>query len=154
MLVLGSCCLLVLCRFLLFTLKEALVSSLPQRTRRQSAPVDGDPEAIEEMMVVKEDGDLVMIFTRYKEKMEKFLKVNPGSRSHINFYRKFTFPNYSTEKLGEIFHLKAEQDGFQVDANVAEILAASMSPAQRSNMNAHMVRIISYKGRGKQQITS
>ena len=152
MLVLGSCCFLVLCRFLLFTLKEALVSSLPQRTRRQSAPVDGDPEAIEEMMVVKEDEDPVMIFIRYKEKMEKFLKVNPGSRSHI--YRKFTFPNYSTEKFGEIFHLKAEQDGFQVDANVAEILAASTSPAQRSNMNAHMVRIISYKGRGKQQITS
>ena len=152
MLVLGSCCFLVLCRFLLFTLKEALVSSLPQRTRRQSAPVDGDPEAIEEMMVVKEDEDPVMIFTRYKEKMEKFLKVNPGSRSHI--YRKFTFPNYSTEKFGEIFHLKAEQDGFQVDANVAEILAASTSPAQRSNMNAHMVRIISYQGRGKQQITS
>ena len=75
MLVLGSCCFLVLCRFLLFTLKEALVSSLPQRTRRQSAPVDGDPEAIEEMMVVKEDEDPVMIFTRYKEKMEKFLKV-------------------------------------------------------------------------------
>ena len=152
MLVLGSCCFLVLCRFLLFTLKEALVSSLPQRTRRQSAPVDGDPEAIEEMMVIKEDGDPVMIFTRYTEKMEKFLKVNPGSRSHI--YRKFTFPNYSTEKLGEIFLLKAEQDGFQVDANVAEILAASTSPAQRSNMNAHMARIISYKGRGKQQITS
>ena len=76
-----------------------MVSSLPQRTRRQSAPVDGDPEAIEEMMVVKEDEDPVMIFTRYKEKMEKFLKVNPGSRSHI--YRKFTFPNYSTEKLAK-----------------------------------------------------
>ena len=152
MLVLGSCCFLVPCRFLLFTLKEALVSSLPQHTRRQSAPVDGNPEAIEEMMFVKEDGDPVMIFTRYKEKMEKFLKVNPGSRSHI--YGKFTFPNYSTEKLGEIFHLKDEKDGLQVDANVAEILAASTSPAQRSNMNPYMVRIISYKGRGKQQITS
>lgn len=73
MLVLGSC-FLVLCRCLLFT----LVSSLPQSTRRQSAAVDGGPEAIEQMMVVMEDGDLVKIFTRYKEKMEKFLKVNPG----------------------------------------------------------------------------
>lgn len=40
--------------------------------------VDGGPEAIEQMMVVMEDGDLVKIFTGYKEKMEKFLKVNPG----------------------------------------------------------------------------
>ena len=151
MLVLGSR-FLDLCRCLLFTLKEALVSSLPQSTRRQRAAVNGGPEAIEEMMVVMDDGDLIKIFTRYKEKIEKFLKVNPGSRSHI--YSKFTFPNYSTKKLGKIFHLKAEQDGFQVDANVAEILAASTSPAQRSHTNAHLVRIISYKGRGKQQITS
>lgn len=99
--------------------------------------MDGGPQAIEEMKVFMEDGDPVMIFARYKEKMEKFLKVNPGSRSRI--YRKFTFPNYSAEELGEIFHLQAEQDGFQVDANVAEILAASTSPAQKSNMNAHLV---------------
>ena len=127
MLVLGSHCFLVLCRCLLFTLKEALVSSLPQHTRRQNAAMDGGPQAIEEMKVVIEDGDPVMIFTMYTEKMEQILKVNPGLRCRI--YRKFTFPNYSTEELGEIFHLKAEQDAFQVDANVAEILAASTSPA-------------------------
>ena len=63
--------------------------------------MNGGPEAIEEMMVVMDDGDPIKIFTRYKEKMEKFLKVNPGSRSHI--YSKFTFPNYSTNKLGKIF---------------------------------------------------
>ena len=127
MLVLGSRCFLVLCRCLLFTLKEALVSSLPQHTRRQSAAVDGGPQAIEEMKVVMEDGDPVMLFATYTEKMEQILKVNPGSRCRI--YRKFTFPNYSTEELGKIFHLKAEQDGFQVDANLVEILAASTSPA-------------------------
>ena len=103
--------------------------------------VDGSPEAIEEMIVVMEDGDPVMIFAGYKEKMKKFLKVNPGLRSRI--YRTFTPPNYSTQDLGEIFHLKAEQEGFQVDANVAEILVATTLPAQRSNMIAHLERILS-----------
>ena len=91
-------------------------------------------------MAVMEDGNLVMIFPGYKDRMEKFLNVNPGLRSRI--YRKFTFPDYSTDELGEIFHLKAKQEGFQVDANVAEILAAYTSPARRKNMNARMVRIL------------
>ena len=72
-------------------------------------------EAIEELMAVMEDGDPVMIFAGYEDKMEKFLNVNPGLRSGI--YRKFTFPDYSTDELREIFHLKANQEGFQVDAN-------------------------------------
>ena len=72
-------------------------------------------EAIAELMAVMEDGDPVMIFAGYEDKMEKFLNVNPGLRSRI--YRKFTFPDYSTDELREIFHLKTNQEGFQVDAN-------------------------------------
>ena len=44
--------------------------------------------------------------------------------------------------LGKCFQLKAKQEGFQVDANVAEILAAYTSPAWRKNMNAPLVRIL------------
>ena len=40
-------------------------------------------EAIEELMAVMEDGDPVMIFAGYEDKMEKFLNVNPGLRSRI-----------------------------------------------------------------------
>lgn len=97
-------------------------------------------EAIEELMAVMEDGDPVMIFAGYEDRMEKFLNVNPGLRSRI--YRKFIFADYSTEELGEIFNLKAERKGFKVDANVSEILAVHTSPVQRSAMNARLVRIL------------
>lgn len=97
-------------------------------------------EAIEELMAVMEDGDPVMIFAGYADKMEKFLNVNPGLRSRI--YRNFVFPDYSTEELNEIFHLKAEQKGFKVDANVSELLSQHTTPAQRKSMNARLVRIL------------
>ena len=82
-------------------------------------------EAIEELMSVMEDGDPVMIFAGYKDKMEKFLDVNPGLRSRI--YRNCVFADYSTEELEEIFHLKAERKGFRVDANVGELLTRQTS---------------------------
>ena len=66
-------------------------------------------EAIEELMAVMEDGNPVMIFAGYKDKMEKFLNVNPGLRSRI--YRKFTFLDYSTDELGEIFSSKGQTRG-------------------------------------------
>ena len=40
-------------------------------------------EAIEELTAVMEDGDPVMIFAGYEDKMEKFLNVIPGLRSRI-----------------------------------------------------------------------
>ena len=66
-------------------------------------------EAIEELMAVMEDGDPVMIFAGYEDKMEKFLNVNPGLRSRI--YRKFTFLDYSTDELGEMFSSKGQTRG-------------------------------------------
>ena len=59
-------------------------------------------------MAVMEDGNPVII-TRYKDKMEKFLNVNPGLRSRI--YRKFTFLDYSTDELGEMFSSKGQTRG-------------------------------------------
>ena len=66
-------------------------------------------EAMEELMTVMVDGDPVMIFAGYEDKMEKFLNVNPGLRSRI--YRKFTFPDYSTEELGGNFSSKGQTRG-------------------------------------------
>ena len=77
-------------------------------------------------MAVMEDGNPVII-ARYKDKMEKFLNVNPGLRSRI--YRNSLFSIIRLTSLGKCFHLKAKQEGFQVDANVAAILAAYTSPA-------------------------
>ena len=97
-------------------------------------------EAIEELMAVMEDGDPIMIFPGYADKMEKFLNVNPGLRSRI--YRNFVFPDYSTEELDKIFHRKAKQKGFKVDANLSELLSQHTTPAQRKSMNARLVRIL------------
>ena len=66
-------------------------------------------EAIKELMAVMEDGNPVMTFGGYEDKMEKLLIVNPRLRSRI--YRKFTCPDYSIDELGQIFHLKAKQEG-------------------------------------------
>ena len=57
------------------------------------------------------DGDPVMIFAGYEKKKDKFLDVNPGLRSRI--YRKFVFPDYSTDELQQIFYLKAREKGFR-----------------------------------------
>ena len=62
-------------------------------------------------MAVMRDGDPVMIFAGYEKEMDKFLNVNPGLRSRI--YRKFVFPDYSTNELQQIFYLKAREKGFR-----------------------------------------
>ena len=62
-------------------------------------------------MVVMKDGDPVMIFAGYEKEMDKFPKVNPGLRSGM--YRKFVFPDYSTDELQQIFYFKAIEKGFR-----------------------------------------
>ena len=108
-------------------------------TKPISLPHPQAGEIEEELMAMMEDGDPVTIFAGYADKMEKFLNVNPGLRSRI--YRNFVFPDYSTEELDEIFHRKAEQKGFKVDANLSELLSHT-TPVQRKSMNARLVRIL------------
>ena len=94
-----------------------------------TAGKDFGREAIEELMAVMEDGDPVMIF------------ANPGLRSRI--YRKFVFPDYSTDELGEIFSLKAKKKGFIIgEVDVAGILSNYTTEEQRKTMNARLVRIL------------
>ena len=108
-------------------------------------PAAGDKDfgrkAIEELMVVMEQGDPVMIFAGYEKEMGKFLNVNPGLRSRI--YRKFVFPDYSIVELGEIFDIKAKEKGFNIDdVNVSDILSEHTSDDQWKYMNARLVRIL------------
>ena len=109
-----------------------------------TAGKDFGREAIEELMAVMDEGDPVMIFAGYEKPMEKFLNVNPGLRSRI--YRKFVFPDYSTEELGEIFSLKAEKKGFVIgEVDVPGILSRFTTEEQRTTMNAVLVRILLQK---------
>lgn len=106
-----------------------------------TAGKDFGREAIEELMAVMEESDPVMIFAGYEKPMEKFLNVNPGLRSRI--YRKFVFPDYTAEELGEIFNLKAKEKGFVIgELDVPGILSKYTTQDQRKTMNARLVRIL------------
>lgn len=102
---------------------------------------DFDREAIEELMAVMEDGDPVMIFAGYEKEMDKFLDVSPGLRSRI--YRKFIFPNYSTDELQQIIYLKASGKGFTINkVDIKRILEEKTSDDQRRHMNARLMGIL------------
>lgn len=106
-----------------------------------TAGKDFGREAIEELMAVMEEGDPVMIFAGYEKQMERFLNVNPGLRSRI--YRKFVFPDYTAEELGEIFNLKAKEKGFVIgELDVPGILSKHTTEDQRKTMNARLVRTL------------
>ena len=67
--------------------------------------------------------------------------MNPGSRSCI--YRKFVFPEYSAEELGEIFSLKAEKKGIcDRQSGRARNSSEFSTEDQRKTMNTHLVRIL------------
>lgn len=97
-----------------------------------TAGKDFGREAIEELMAVMEEDDPVVIFAGYEKLMEKFLNVNPGLRSRI--YRKFVFPDYTAEELGEIFNLKAKEKGFVIgELDVPGILSKSAEDDERTS---------------------
>ena len=68
-------------------------------------------EVVEELMSVMETGDPVKIFAGHEKKMQEFLLVNPGLRSHV--YRYFILPHYTVQELGQMFCMKERAMGFQ-----------------------------------------
>ena len=111
------------------------------RLIRSAGGKDFGREAIEELMTVMEDGNPIMIFAGYEKEMDKFLNVNPGPRSGI--YRKFIFPDYSTDELQQIFYLKASEKGFTINkVDIKRILGEKTSDDQRRHMNARLMRIL------------
>ena len=74
-------------------------------------------EVVEELMSVMETGDPVKIFAGHEKKMQEFLLVNPGLRSHV--YRYFIFPGcYTVQELGEIFCMKEREMRFRLQPGV------------------------------------
>lgn len=80
-------------------------------------------EAINTLVKAMEDfrGKLCVIFTGYKNEMEKMLSVNPGMRSRIPFV--MDFPDYSRQELQEIAELMLEKRTYRISCEaMAQIL--------------------------------
>lgn len=56
----------------------------------------------------------------YPEKMEQFLRSNPGLRSR--FSKVFHFDDYSPSELAEVFSRMIKADGYELDAGVIEVV--------------------------------
>ena len=65
--------------------------------------------------------DVVCVFAGYPDKMDGFLKKNPGLRSRIAFHVKFD--DYSVEELCAITELIAKKKGLVLEDGVADKLA-------------------------------
>jgi len=73
--------------------------------------------------------DLVVIFAGYTEKMEEFLRRNPGLRSRIAFH--VPFADYTPGELMQILELIAAKQTMTLDENVKDKVLPIISTASR-----------------------
>ena len=83
---------------------------------------DYGAEAIATLMTLMENNRsrVSVIVAGYPEKMEQFLRSNPGLRSR--FSKVFHFDDYSPGELAEVFSRMIKADGYELDANVIEVV--------------------------------
>lgn len=70
------------------------------------------------------------IFAGYPDKMEEFLRRNPGLRSRIGFH--VPFDDYSAEELYQIIELLAENQRVCLDASVRDKLLPVFEAAMKT----------------------
>lgn len=107
---------------------------------------DFGPEAIEELMAVMTDSDIVVILAGYPSEMQDFVETNPGLFRRIRCV--FHFPDYDCKDLAEIFMKYVEKRKFDIERGVKNVEAMSKlfemhtTPEQRARMNAGIVEHI------------
>lgn len=81
---------------------------------------DYGAEAISTLMTLMENNRnrVSVIVAGYPEKMEKFLRSNPGLLSR--FSKVFNFDDYSPSELAEVFVRMTKADGYKIEADVLE----------------------------------
>ena len=94
--------------------------------------------------------DLVVIFAGYTDKMEAFLRKNPGLRSRIAFH--VPFADYDTEELMQILGLLAEKQSMSLDDSVRGKVMPILSAASKDPDfgNGRFVRTLFEMARMKQ----
>ena len=78
------------------------------------------PEALAEIIKEMEKFETVFIFAGYDEKMDNFIKLNPGIKSRIGY--DFNFRNYTKEELFLMFNNKVEKSGMKLSDDAKDIL--------------------------------
>lgn len=73
--------------------------------------------------------EVIVIFAGYPDKMEAFLKRNPGLRSRVAFH--VDFPDYTPDDLLAILRLMAKNQSFTIDTAAEEKLLAIFRNAVR-----------------------
>ncbi len=74
--------------------------------------------------------DMVVIFAGYPDKMESFLKKNPGLRSRVAFH--VPFADYDSRELSLIADMMVRKHGMKMDASAAEKLIRAFDIARTS----------------------
>jgi SpoVK/Ycf46/Vps4 family AAA+-type ATPase len=75
--------------------------------------------------------NMVVIFAGYPDKMEKFMKTNPGLRSRIAFH--VHFPDYATDDLCRIAELIAKDDGLYLAPEARAKLTGIFDSARKTD---------------------
>ena len=84
-------------------------------------------EAIDTIIKEMENNrsNTLVIFAGYKDKMEEFIKCNPGFKSRISKY--VDFPNYSIDELIQIFNKLCKDKGYTLKENDRKIIEERIS---------------------------
>lgn len=106
-------------------------------------------EALEEIMSVLEDGDIVLVFAGYTEPMKRVFSSNEGFCRRVTHF--FEFDDYSTRDLAEMLMLKmTKQDeksrlyGFKLEKGctfdaMVSVIEKHSSEKLRNKMNGGLV---------------
>ena len=84
-------------------------------------------EAIDTIIKEMENNrsNTLVIFAGYKDKMEEFVKCNPGFKSRISKY--VDFPNYSIDELIQIFNKLCKDKGYTLKENDKDMIEEQIS---------------------------
>ncbi|MCL1952524.1 MAG: AAA family ATPase, partial [Oscillospiraceae bacterium] len=74
--------------------------------------------------------DVAVIFAGYSDKMEEFLRRNPGLRSRVAFH--VPFDDYDADELLAILELMLKRDGMRLDAAARDLLEPHFARAKKA----------------------